>query len=273
MATTVKEKKAKEKVNNTVPYQNRTISIRPIDRKNWAGMVRYPKCKDTITTHQGRGGFHTGLTKEAQSLLERDLGHDEGTLASYSKFWMEYCIHIHDKPLTLDLSKPKDFLDYQVCLQSRRVANSVTEMDKWPKAEYVIYDAEEDAKKENTAVRERRKAFAKFGNMSTSEMKDVLKLMGKRADNMTATMVENEVDKLIQDNPSEFNRIIGLPNFKTRVLIEDLLQINAIRRNGTHYLVGDDVIGHDLETAVLYLEDAKNQNLLISLKNKLEASV
>ena len=273
MATVKEKKETKGKVINSTPYQNRTIHIQALDRKNWAGMVRYPKCKDTITTHQGRGGFHTGLSKEQQSILEQDLGHDAGTLASYSKYWMDFAIHIHDKPLTLDLSKPKDFLDYQVCLQSRRVANSVTELDKWPKAEYVIYDAEEDAKKENTSVRERRKAFAKFGNMSTSEMKDVLKLMGKRADNMTATMIENEVDKVIQKSPEEFNKIVDLPNFKTRVLIEDLLGINALRKSGTHYLVGDDVVGHDLETTVIYLEDPKNQNLLISLKNKLEASV
>jgi len=267
----VKEKKEKKEKVETL-YQNRTINIQAIDRKNWAGFTRYPKCKDTITTHQGRGGFHTGLTKSQQSQLEVDLGEDPGTLASYSQYWMEYCIHIHDKPLTLDLSKPKDFLDYQVCMQSRRVANSVTELDQWPKAEYVIYDAEEDAKKENTSVKARRQAFSKFGNMSTSEMKDVLKLMGKRADNMTATMIENEVDKVIQDNPEEFNKILSLPNFKTRILIEDLLGINAIRKSGTHYLVGDDVIGHDLESTILYLEDPKNQNLLISLKNKLEAS-
>ena len=204
---------------------------------------------------------------------KEDLGYDEGHLSPYSQFWMEYCIHIHDRPLQLDLSKPKDYLDYQVCLQSRRIANSVTEMDQWPKADYVLYDAEEDAKKENTAVRERRKAFAKFGNMSTSEMKDVLKLMGKRASNMTATMIENEVDKVIQTSPEEFNKILALPNFKTRVLIDDLLSINALRKSGTHFLVGDDVIGHDLETAVIHLEDPKNQNLLISLKNKLEATV
>ena len=254
-------------------YQNRMVNIQPIDRKNWAGFTRYPKCKDTITTHQGRGGFHTGLNKEQQTQLEIDLGYDPNHLAAYSEFWMEYCIHIHDKPLQLDLSKPKDFLDYQVCLQSRRVANSITELEQWPKAEYVIYDKEEDAKKENTSVKERRKAFGKFGNMSTSEMKDVLKLMGKRANNMTATMIENEVDRVIQDSPEEFNKIVGLSNFATRVLIEDLLGVNAVRKSGTHYLVGDDVIGHDLESTILHLEDPKNQNLLISLKNKLEALV
>jgi len=104
-------------------------------------------------------------------------------------------------------------------------------------------------------------------------MKDVLKLMGKKANNMTSTMIENEVDKVIQESPGEFNKIVNLANFTTRVLIEDLLGINAVRKSGTHYLVGDDVIGYDLESTILYLENPKNQNLLISLKNKLEALV
>jgi len=107
--------------------------------------------------------------------------------------------------------------------------------------------------------------------MSVAEMKDVLKLRGDKAQNMSHTMIENAVDKLIQEDPQAFNAIVNLSGFKTRVLIEDLLAINAIRKNGSHYLVGDEPIGHDIESTVLHLEDPRNQNLLISLKNKLEA--
>ena len=252
-------------------YQNRTVIIRAKESETWSGFTRFPKCKDTITAKQGRGGYHTGLSEEARIQLEKDLFLEENTLSPYSKYWVEYAIFVYDKELTLDLTNPKDLLDYHLCLTSPRVANSVNELENWPKAEYVIYDAEEDAKKDNRAIQERRRAFGKFAKMSTAEMIDVLKLTGKRATNMTATMVENVIDQMIQDNPEEFNRVLDLPGFKTRVLIEDLLNINAIRKNGTHYLVGDEAIGHDLESAVLYLENPKNQNMLISLKNKLEA--
>lgn len=252
-------------------YQDRTVIIRSKEKETWSGFTRFPKCKDTITAKQGRGGYHTGLTDEARKQLEKDLFLAEDTLSPYSKYWVEYAIFVYDKELTLDLNNPKDLLDYHLCLQSPRVANSVNELELWPKAEYVIYDAEEDAKKDNKAVQERRRAFGKFSKMSTAEMIDVLKLTGKNATNMTATMVENMVDQMIQNDPEEFNRVLDLPGFKTRVLIEDLLNINAIRKNGTHYLVGDEAIGHDLESAVLYLENPKNQNMLISLKNKLEA--
>jgi hypothetical protein len=252
-------------------YQNRIVTIKAIEKKNWSGFTRYPKCKDTLIAQQGRGGYFTGLSEAVQRKFEADLQLNENDLAPYSKYWLDYAIHIHDKTLTLDLSRPKDLLDYHVCMASPRVANSVTEMDNWPKAEYVLYDAEEDAKKENVEVQQRRRAFARFGKMTSSEMKDVLKLMGNKADGMTATMVENKIDQLIQEAPEKFNAIMDLPNFQTRVLVEDLLRINAIRKSGTHFLVGDDVIGHDLDATIIHLEDPKNQTLLISLRNKLEA--
>jgi hypothetical protein len=276
-ATTVKKTRATTKgtgveVEPSV-YQNRVVIIKAKEAESWAGFNRYPKCKDTIVAKQGRGGYNTGLTDAMQKQLEKDLFMEPGTLSPYSKYWVEYAVFVYDKELELNLNTPKDLLDYYVVLQSDRVANSVNELENWPKAEYVIFDAEEDAKKENTAVKARRRAFGKFSKMSSQEMIDVLKLSGKKASNMSVTMVENEIDKMIQDNPEEFNAILDLPGFKTRVLIQDLLSINAIRKNGTHYLVGEEPIGHDLESTVLYLEDPQNQSMLISLKSKLEASI
>jgi len=46
----------------------------------------------------------------------------------------------------------KDVIDFHICMQSKRVANSINEMEDWPNAEYVVYDAEEDAKKDNQEV-------------------------------------------------------------------------------------------------------------------------
>ena len=267
----IKETTEVKEMVKTSLYQNRTVIIRAKEKQTWSGFTRFPKCKDTVTAAQGRGGFHTGLTPDMQAELEKDLFLEKDTLSPYSKYWIEYCMHIYNKELTLDLTKPKDVLDYYICLNSPRVANSVNEMEKWPKAEYLIYDAEEDAKKDNLIVRARRKASAKFSKMSIAEMTDVLKLAGQNAKNMTSTMIENKVDEMVMDTPDKFNSIVDIPGFKTRVLIEDLLGINAVRLNGTHYLVGDEPIGHDIESAVIYLEDPKNQNLLISLKNKLQA--
>ena len=71
---------------------------------------------------------------------------------------------------------------------------------------------------------------------------------------------------------TEFNEIMDLPDFKTRVLIEDLVTANALRIRGGHYMFGDDPIGHDLESAIIYLKDPKNQDIVLSLKARLQGT-
>ena len=60
-------------------------------------------------------------------------------------------------------------------------------------------------------------------------------------------------------------------NFKLRVFVEDLRGINALRVRGGHYMFGDSAIGHDLESALLYLKDPKNQDLRTLYYNKKRA--
>ena len=66
--------------------------------------------------------------------------------------------------------------------------------------------------------------------------------------------------------------MLAQPDFKLRVFVEDLRSINALRVRGGHYMFGDSAIGHDLESALTYLKDPKNQDIVLSLKSKLKAS-
>ena len=249
-----------------------TVIVKSVEKHRWSGYHRFPKCKDTVIAQYGRAGYATGLTEEEEKELEKKLSLQNGTLNKYSTYWRDYTIVLTDKQKTLKLDNPKDFLDYKILFASKRVANSVNDLSATPKAEYVLYDAEEDAKKDNLVVKEKRKAYKKFSSLTTKEMRDVLKLMGKRAENASDTLVENTLNDIIEKDPKEFNNIIGIADFKTRVFIEDLVAINALRIRGGHYMFGDNAIGHDIETAVGYLKSPKNQDIVLSLKSKLQAS-
>jgi hypothetical protein len=107
--------------------------------------------------------------------------------------------------------------------------------------------------------------------MTIADMKQVLKLMGRNADTATDEIVENTLSGIIENTPEEFNKIVGLDNFKTRLLIEDLLHKNLLRKVGSKYLYADDVIGYTLDEAIQYLNDPKNQEILITLQEKLKA--
>tara|TARA_R110000744_G_scaffold260846_1_gene375740 strand:+ start:5069 stop:5887 length:819 start_codon:yes stop_codon:yes gene_type:complete len=252
--------------------QEGTVIVKAHKKHAWSGFHRFPKCKDTVIATYGRGGYDTGLTPQEEKTLEGVLNLEAGKLNRFSDYWQDYAVILTEKDKVLKLDRPRDFLDYKILSRSEKVCNSVNETDEWPKAVYVLYDAEEDAKKDNLKVKEKRKAYKLFNSMTIGEMKNVLKIMGKRANNSSDALVENTLSDIVDQQPQEFNEIVDLPDFKTRVLIEDLVGNNALRIRGGHYMFGDDPIGHDLESTIIYLKDPKNQDIVLSLKAKLQST-
>ena len=248
------------------------VILRALERQSWSGFHRFPKCKDTVIASLGRGGYETGLTEKEELRLEKEMQMKPGTLGKHSEYWRDYTVILNDKDKTLNLKIARDFIDYKILMASNRVANSVNNLMEWPKAEYVLYDAEQDAKKDNLKIKEKRKAYKKFNSMTASEMRNVLRLMGKKASNASDTLVENTLADIVDETPSEFNEMLEVSDFKLRVFINDLIDINALRIRGGHYLFGDSPIGHDLESTLVYLKDPKNQDIVLSLKSKLKAS-
>jgi len=247
-----------------------TVIVKALKAHSWSGFHRFPKCKDTVIAQYGRAGYATGLTPEDEKRLERLLHLDAGSLNRFSDYWQDYTVILTDKDKVLKLDRPKDYLDFKILSASDKVANSVNDTADWPKATYVLYDAEEDAKKDNLKVKEKRKAYKIFNGLTISEMRDVLKVMGKKADNASETLIENTLNDIVENSPSEFIETIGVSDFKTRVFVNDLVAINALRIRGGHYMLGDTALGHDLEAAILFLKEPKNQDIVLSLKAKLQ---
>ena len=231
------------------------VILKALERQNWSGFHRFPKCKDTVIASLGRGGYQTGLSEKEEKHLETELQMKPGTLGKYSEYWRDYTVILNDKDKTLKLELPRDYIDYKILMASNRVANSVNDLTDWPKAEYVLYDAEEDAKKDNLKIKEKRKAYKQFNSMTAAEMRNVLKLMGKKSNNASDTLVENTLADILDKDPASFNETMSQPDFKLRVFVEDLISINGLRVRGGHYMFGDSAIGHDLESTLLYLKE------------------
>lgn len=250
------------------------IIVKPLENKvGWAGVVRHARTQDSIAPYlnDAGSGVVTGLSRELQKELEEELKMAPGGLAPNAEFWIEYRIVMTDRAIEIDTDSPKGKLDYAFLKAHKRVSNSVNDTSEWPLAEYVIYDLEEDAKKENVKTKTIKNAYLKFSKLTVTEMKDVLKLLGRRTNDVSSEHIENELSKVIQERPADFLDIIEDKHFKTKVLVEDLIRIKALKKVGSHYLFGDEPIGHDLESTILYLEDPKNQNVKGTLTNKLTA--
>ena len=261
---------------NTTPDK---VTLKPIKRNGWLpddhdGAIRYSKCFERLTVQamKGTGVLNTGLTEEDERRLENKMNMSPGTLSRYNKdYWTMFKVDVPKEGTILDLAFPEDELKYMVLKAHQRVANSEMERFDSPFAEYVMTSEEQEAKVVNKKSKLKRKAYKVFSNMSTTEMKDVLKVMGKRAgDDASVDFVESQLDKIVTDNPQEFITTVEDPTFAMRAFIDDCIASRVLVKNGTKYqLPGGDVVGYTLEQTIEYLNNPDNQEVYLDLKGKL----
>lgn len=252
----------------------KSIIIKPIKKARWSGFQRYSKCRDTIAPYLSpKGGVETGLTEDDQNRLETLLGVPKGTLGRTSKFWQDYKIDMDDKEKVLYIDTPEGELAYKFILAHKRVANSLASRYDWPEAEYFIEDVEEEAKQENVRYRRKLDAMKHFDGMSPTDMRNYLKVAGKLSTDATSNeIVEKIVRQEAELDPKKFLDIVKDPNFEMRLFIEELIKIKALRRNSSHVFYNETPIGHDMETAIAYLNDPMNQPIYLALRQQLQGS-
>jgi hypothetical protein len=250
--------------------ENSKITIKPVNRRVWSGFQRFPKCQDTIIARLGRSGYDTGLSDKEQRDLEKKMNLKEGTLGPYSDYWKNYAVRLTNKELVLDLNNPKDLIDYKLCLKSNRVAPSIEGLLVTPKADYVISDENAEAKRANKKVETKTEAIMIFSKLTHEEMRNYLKLLGLDGSSTSGEVVKNKLWQEIDVAPENFLRLAQLKDFKTRVLITDLVRNNLLRVQGGHYLHGTTDIGYDIERAAAYLDDPENQDIRINLMSQLD---
>jgi hypothetical protein len=110
--------------------------------------------------------------------------------------------------------------------------------------------------------------------MSTTEMSNVLKVMGKRAgEDASVDFIESQLDKIVTEDPQKFLQTVDDPTFEMRAFIDDCLKERILVKSGTKYtLPGGDVVGFNLEQTIDYLKNPDNQEVYIDLKGKLSIS-
>ncbi len=150
-----------------------------------------------------------------------------------------------------------------------------------PDATHYLTSVEKEAEVSNAKDSAERRAIKVYTQLTTEEKADVLKvyalLSGKPAAKITKStstdMIESILYKKLKEDAEEFVRITEDPSFKTRVLIDNLVSKKILIRSGSKYVVhGGDTLGATLQDTIDVLEDPHNQDVLISLRGKLDAS-
>ena len=284
MAKKVVKQEAAPEVVETAPVRKESVkkdkvTLKPIKKHGWLpdnhdGSIRYSKCFErlTVQAQKGTGVLNTGMTEEDEVRLETKMHMSPGTLSKYNRdYWTMFKVDVPKDGLVLDLTNPEDEVKYLVLKAHQRVANSEMERFDSPFAEYVMTSQEQEAKVENQKSKLKRQAYKLFSGMSTSEMKDVLKVIGRRVgDDASVDFVEAQLDKYLTDDPKAFIDTVNDPTFKMRAFIDDCLSSRVLVKSGTKYqLPGGDTVGFTLEQTIEYLQNPDNQEVYLDLKGKM----
>ncbi len=241
--------------------------LRPINRNQWSGLVRYKNCYDQIGSYLLKNGsLYTGLTQEDEKRLSERLRID---LGPNSNFWSTFYIKLGTKDIILNLDDPIEELKYIFLKNHKNVASSLR--DNNPRADYVLINRDEEAKEENLKFKVKRQAIKELDKMSKEDMVKALRLYGLSASTISAEQVEERLNRLVDESPQKFLDIwVNNKKRDTQFMIEDAVSKNIIRKNKTTYLYGSDVIGGSIEAAIAYFEDPSNRDLKMTIQDQLD---
>lgn len=251
------------------------IVLRPISRNNWAGISKFKNCYTYLAPYWTRSGsVYIGLSSEDIERLGKALGQDltvkiEG--GQVKGFWQNYFIRVGSKDLYIDPSTPRGELDYLFLKNHKRVSHSATSV--LPSHDFILINENEEAKVINEMNRNKRQAFRELDKLSPADKRKALRIYGGNPDTATDEMVENRLVDLIEKDPKRFFDLwVDNKRRDTEYLIKQAVSLNIISRNKSVYKYGQDVIGHNLEDAIDYLDNPLNQDIKIAIMKNVNIS-
>ena len=256
------------------------VHIKPIIKEGWLpkghdGEIRYTACYSQLMPiyDSSSRSYRTGLTEKETKDLEKDLRMESGTLSPYNEeYWSDYRrgARLTNEGLILNPNFLEDKIKLAWLSQHPSVAQSEDSKYDEPDYEFVITSQVQEAKVRNVKRNLLKVAYKKVGELSLEEKTDVLKLYGKKIDKTTSPeLIEDYIDTMIEDTPQTFLDIVEDPDFKTKILIKEAIQCKALVLEGSKYkLNGGDIIAHDIDEAVSYINDPQNATTKKSLVAK-----
>lgn len=246
------------------------VIVRMTKTNPWTGLMKWSTCFDYLGSYWTRtGSRYTGLTREQARDFETKLGMKEGMLDPDSTYWDTFAIKIGKKDVIIDTETTEGKLQYLFLLGHKRVAKGLDKIT--PSTDYVLVNKEAEAEQANKANKTKREAYRAFDKMTLEEMRKCLRIFGIKSDNLSNELVEAKLNEQIEKDPSKFIRLwIENPNKEMSFLIEEALSKNIIRKNRIAYYFGTDLIGNGKDDVIAYLNDKKNQDILLAIRNEIK---
>ena len=256
------------------------IKVKKTKKNGWLGIKSFANGKTRLGVSIDKfGNQNTGLTREDEARFEEALGYDKGYLKKANlredkvNYWTDYSVDFHgDEILVLDTEIPEQELMYLVLKAQNRVAKNTQELKTNGFAEFVIFNEEDEAVKENKRGKNKRLAFNLFEELSTADQKNILMLYGRPTESTSPAMIENQLSKLMEDDPTQFLAHAKDPNMKAKVFVLELVKSGILAKKGGAYTDygSDDILAYNMDEMVKYLDSKVNNAKVIQYKDSLK---
>lgn len=260
------------------------VEVKPIEKTRWHNKQGKEAFARPITIEAlislRTGQFSTGLTEEERADLEKRTGYNlspDYTPGKPHEFWNSpaAAVKLEFKTNIFQTDKPLDQIKVKVLRASDLVANSQKEYEegKFPEAIFVIFDQQEDTDIRASKAAVKRKVViesAKLTKIRKAEIVQILSEVSVR--NQTDDFVDLKLDDAIDEyGPEKVLLLMQRDKVKTSLhsLILEALYKNVLRKDGTAVYYMDDQLGFDVESAIEYFMDPKNQTLKAQILEKL----
>lgn len=249
--------------------------IRPIVKNKFSGHSSFGKTTTTIDGAQlsQSGVYKTGLTLEDEKHFESELNLPKGTLNKRNDaFWGDLQVKLrNDKMNIFSVVNLYDEIKLRMLQEHDWIAKTEHHVAGQPSAKFYIYDPEAASKIEASKMEFEVSAMEAMTASTIEEKREFLKVYGKSGvDNISETMVKTELYKFMKNDPKEFLRLVHSKDTPTKALILSLIEAGILKKKGTYFYNGEDLLGSSTDEVVSYFTDIKNQAVKLALTTKLK---
>jgi hypothetical protein len=163
---------------------------------------------------------------------------------------------------TLDLSNPNDAFMLKVLMNSGWIAKNKRVLNPNEGHKFIMEDPELDAEETSVKVDKVYDAVSLLREMSVEEKRDLCRLMGQYTNKMNEKKIDGFLKGRAQSDPDEIINLLEHKDYKYRVFLKRLQDAGVIRVEDGKYFYGETIVGIDQDTAVFYLRDQRNKDVI-----------
>lgn len=260
------------------------VEVKPIEKERWHNKKGRDAFARPVTIEAlvslRTGQFATGLSDEDRERLQSKTGFNlspDYVQGKPHEFWNSPTaqIKLENKTNVFDTSKPIDEIRVKIMKASDLVANSMKEYEQglFPNAIFVIFDEQEETAIKASKAAIKRKVVVEASKLTTTRKAEIVQIaLGISVRNQSEEYIDLKLDEAVEEKGAE--RILNLiQRDKARTalhaLVLEAIYKNVLRKDGTAIYYMEDQIGYDIESAVDYFQDPKNQTLKAQILEKI----